>query len=243
MFEDPTFTITVTPIQPQIPSFHFVPLDGNDDGINSFYQPKSAVINKKEIYHVFYLNAQETIQARYKVFNSILRFNYIQSIRSSVLELELDTPDYDLLIMIPDYEFGLDFLLEALKLAPSLRVIRQEMKPRWVQAIVPDFKLKGNIFLTNDLQNMGILEVFEPSRADFSPMTNESDIYVKHIEQSINVHLRTRPADQLKRHIGPFNRPIEVSVNHPFLFFIVDKEIDVAIMAGRVLNPVNVRIH
>lgn len=41
---------------------------------------------------------------------------------------------------------------------------------------------------------------------------------------------------------GPQMQPIQISVNHPFIFFIVDRDLDVAVMAGRILNPLNVRI-
>lgn len=46
---------------------------------------------------------------------------------------------------------------------------------------------------------LGICDIFEPNRADFRPMTDEKGIYVKHIEQSINVHIRTNPINQLRR--------------------------------------------
>lgn len=46
---------------------------------------------------------------------------------------------------------------------------------------------------------MGVCDIFEPNRADFRPMTDEKGIYVKHIEQSINVNIRTHPINQLKR--------------------------------------------
>jgi serine protease inhibitor len=34
----------------------------------------------------------------------------------------------------------------------------------------------------------------------------------------------------------------EINVNYPFLYFIMDKEIDMAIIGGRILNPLNARI-
>lgn len=46
---------------------------------------------------------------------------------------------------------------------------------------------------------MGVCDLFEPNRADFRPMTEEKGIYAKHIEQSINVNIRTHPINQLKR--------------------------------------------
>lgn len=41
---------------------------------------------------------------------------------------------------------------------------------------------------------------------------------------------------------GPQTSPIQISVNHPFLFFVIDRDLDIAVMAGRILNPLNVRI-
>lgn len=45
---------------------------------------------------------------------------------------------------------------------------------------------------------MGINDIFEPARADFTPMTEDALIYAKHIEQSININIRTQSLQQLK---------------------------------------------
>ncbi|XP_030376388.1 uncharacterized protein LOC115625479 [Scaptodrosophila lebanonensis] len=199
--------------------------------------------NTDVISHVFYLGSQQIVHTTFKVYNAVLYFKYFEHLKISALELELDTPEYNLMILLPDYHMDIVAAAASLKLGPTLRLMRKQLKPRWVQAIIPDFKLHGTMFLTNDLQNMGICDIFEPSRADFRPMTGEREqIYVRHIEQAINVSIRTRPINQLKRNYGAQTKPIQISVNHPFLFFIVDRDLDVAVMAGRILNPLNVRI-
>ena len=48
-----------------------------------------------------------------------------------------------------------------------------------------------------ELFQMGILDIFEPTRADFSPMTEMRGIYTRHIEQSVNVNIRTHSNDHL----------------------------------------------
>ncbi|XP_018799398.1 PREDICTED: uncharacterized protein LOC108975391 [Bactrocera latifrons] len=198
--------------------------------------------NTDVISHVFYLGNQQLVHTTFKVYNAVLYFKYFEDLKMSALELELDTPDYNLIILLPDAPVDLISTTASLGLGPSLRLMRKQLKPRWVQAIIPDFKLHGIIFLTNDLQNMGVCDIFEPNRADFRPMTEEKGIYVKHIEQSINVNIRTHPINQLKRNYGPQTSPIQISVNHPFLFFVIDRDLDIAVMAGRILNPLNVRI-
>lgn len=45
---------------------------------------------------------------------------------------------------------------------------------------------------------MGITDIFEPSRADFSPMTAEAGIYAKHIEQTIALNIRTHTNNNLR---------------------------------------------
>ncbi|EDX13542.1 GD18658 [Drosophila simulans] len=181
--------------------------------------------NTDVISHVFYLVNQQVVHTTFKVYNAVLYYKYFEHLKMSVLELEWTHRT-----------------AASLKLGPTLRLMRKQLKPRWVQAIIPDFKLHGTMFLTNDLQNMGICDVFEPNRADFRPMTEEKGVYVRHIEQSIDVTIRTHPINQLKRNYGAQSKPIQISVNHPFLFFIVDRDLDVAVMSGRILNPLNVRI-
>nr|XP_016935386.2 uncharacterized protein LOC108013891 [Drosophila suzukii] len=198
--------------------------------------------NTDVISHVFYLGNQQVVHTTFKVYNAVLYYKYFEHLKMSVLELELDTPEYNLMILLPDYHTDIVAAAASLKLGPTLRLMRKQLKPRWVQAIIPDFKLHGTMFLTNDLQNMGICDVFEPNRADFRPMTDEKGVYVRHIEQSIDVTIRTHPINQLKRNYGAQTKPIQISVNHPFLFFIVDRDLDVAVMSGRILNPLNVRI-
>ncbi|XP_067615646.1 uncharacterized protein Spn85F isoform X2 [Eurosta solidaginis] len=110
--------------------------------------------NTDVISHVFYLATQELIHTTFKVYNAVLYFKYFEDLKISVLELELDTPNYNLMILLPDYQIDLISSTASLELAPPLRLMRKQLKPRWVQAIIPDFKLHGTTFLTNDLQNL-----------------------------------------------------------------------------------------
>lgn len=45
---------------------------------------------------------------------------------------------------------------------------------------------------------MGIMDIFEPSKADFRIMTEQSGIYTKHIEQSIKINIKTHANNQLR---------------------------------------------
>lgn len=45
---------------------------------------------------------------------------------------------------------------------------------------------------------MGITDIFEPSRADFSLLADDKSIYVRNVEQTININIRTQTTQQLK---------------------------------------------
>ncbi|XP_050087974.1 uncharacterized protein LOC126572593 [Anopheles aquasalis] len=216
---------------------------------NPFFQqpaPDAYRLLDDTIEHNFYLSETEIVRVPYKVYNTILKYAYIERLHSTVIELELDSEDYRLLLILPDYEFGLGNVLKLLQIGdnvPNLRDITSQMSATWVKTIVPKFNLKGSIVLTSDLQNLGINDIFEPARADFSLMTDDSSIYAKHIEQSININIRTHSLQQLKRFTSLYKNPVELAVNYPFLFCILDNELDLALMVGRILNPLNSRIH
>ena len=110
--------------------------------------------NSDVISHVFYLNNQHIIYTTFKVYNAVLYYKYFDHLRMSVLELELDSTEYNLIILLPDYNTELATAASSLRSAPKLRIMRKQLKPKWVQAIIPDFKLDGTMFLTNDLQNV-----------------------------------------------------------------------------------------
>lgn len=113
--------------------------------------------NTDVISHVFYLNNQHVIYTTFKVYNAVLYYKYFEHLRLSVLELELDTMEYNLMILLPDYNTDLVTAAQSLRSGPKLRVMRKQLKPKWVQAIIPDFRLHGTMFLTNDLQNVSVL--------------------------------------------------------------------------------------
>lgn len=112
--------------------------------------------NSDTVEHIFYLNEHETIRVPFKIYDTIMKFCHIESLQASVIEIDLDTDFYNLIIIIPDYLDGLGILANKLRShdASTLRRIRNQMDFYWVKTIVPKFSLKGNTILTNDLQNV-----------------------------------------------------------------------------------------
>ena len=113
-------------------------------------------MNSDTVEHIFYLNDFDTVRVPFKIYDSVMKYAHVDSLEASILEIDLDTDYYNLIIIVPDHHDGLRDLTNKLRLhEPStLRRIRNVMKFYWVKTIVPKFNLKGNTILTNDLQNV-----------------------------------------------------------------------------------------
>lgn len=112
--------------------------------------------NADTVEHIFYLNDYDTVRVPFKIYDSVMKFAHVEALQASVLEIDLDTEYYNLIIIVPDHHDGLGDLTNRLSLheASTLRRIRNAMEFHWVKTIVPKFNLKGNTILTNDLQNV-----------------------------------------------------------------------------------------
>lgn len=113
-------------------------------------------VNTDSVDHLFYLDEYEEIRVPYKIYDTIMKFAYIESLHASAIEIDLDTDFYTLIILMPEHPSALAALVEKLCLhdANLLRHIRGQLDYQWVKTIVPKFSLKGNTLLTNDLQNV-----------------------------------------------------------------------------------------
>lgn len=198
-------------------------------------------VNSDTVEHIFYLNDFDSVRVPFKIYDSVMKYAHVESLEASVLEIDLDTEYYNLIIIVPDHPDGLRDLTNKLRLhEPStLRRLRNAMEFYWVKTIVPKFNLKGNTILTNDLQNvsasiykfvrinsyagffslrtfhdswkrflrltttahsikMGMNDIFEPTKADFTQLADDKTLYVKNVEQMININIRTQTTQQLK---------------------------------------------
>ncbi|XP_065171730.1 uncharacterized protein [Atheta coriaria] len=179
----------------------------------------------------------------FMTYDTILPFYYIRSLDAMALSFPLDSNMYYLLLVLPLDPHGIDKLVYEMRKATSLRNIVEKLQYTHVKAVIPSFMLKGYVVLTPTLQKLCIRKIFEPRHANFSPMTPERNLYVTNIEQAVTVTIRNYvdPASHSARNLDHY-RPTEFRADHPFLYFVMDSQIHVNLMAGKIINPLNSRI-
>ncbi|CAK9824579.1 Zan [Anthophora retusa] len=216
-----------------------------DLGIWKPYSPnlnEASVRDSTEI--SFLVNGCDVSSVTASRYFAVLPFAYFPSLHAVALEFPLDDPRYNILLMMATDRRDTYRLARDLG-GKSLRLLRKQLQATWVRATIPSFMLRGFVTLTSFLQRLGILDVFEPRAADLSPMTPDLGVYARDVQQSIGVNIRNyMKPDRTHSRNGLFERagPVPFTVVHPFLYFIVDAETSVALIAGRVNDPLNSRI-
>ncbi|CAH1183121.1 unnamed protein product [Phaedon cochleariae] len=187
------------------------------------------------------------VQGRYKEYNvNFMRYNTmlpacdVAHLDARALKFPLDRKEYYLLILLPNRDNGVDKLVRDLRFNGDLRQIVDGLRTMHVDVTIPSFKMSGYVRLTPLFQRLGIKQVFEPNQADFTPMTDQKQIYVTSIEQAITVNIKHYV--DIESMIPKNSYLWEFKANHPFLFFVMDSELQVSLMSGKVTNPLNTRI-
>ncbi|XP_046976397.1 uncharacterized protein LOC124542498 [Vanessa cardui] len=193
--------------------------------------------------NMFLVNGLRNIQVTYMQYDSVLEHAYLPHLEASALRLPLDSERYYLLVILPARRGSgeLTRLLARMARESDLSDVYAALHPRRVRAVVPSFIVKGHVTLTTDLQKLGIHDVFEPRQHDFTPMTPQAGVYVRSIEQAVSVAIRKYQPDVKNRYVASRN-PVLFSATHPFLYFVMDSSIHVALMAGKMVDPLNTRI-
>ncbi|XP_043265570.1 uncharacterized protein LOC122405123 [Colletes gigas] len=216
----------------------------------------------------FLVNGCDVSSVTASRYFAVLPFAYFPSLHAVALEFPLDDPRYNILLLMATDRRDTYRLARDLG-GKSLRLLRKQLQATWVRATIPSFMLRGFVTLTSFLQRLGIVDVFEPRAADLSLMTPDLGVYARDVQQSIGVNIRNYmkpdrthsrespksdpplivpPRRDYYRYYHPGNGlferagPVPFTAVHPFLYFIVDVETSVALIAGRVNDPLNSRI-
>ncbi|OBB94558.1 hypothetical protein A5781_02235 [Mycobacterium sp. 852002-30065_SCH5024008] len=132
----------------------------------------------------------------------------------------------------------------------QLRAVRNSMDDAWfrnlafvqgpVSLSLPKFRISwGPEEFKETLAAMGMPRAFDQNRADFSHITTDEILYIPHVLQKAFVGIDefgTEAAAVSTVIGGGFGEVEEVTVDHPFLFAIVDKT-GAVVFAGQVLDP------
>lgn len=167
-------------------------------------------------------------------------FGYAEGDGYQAVELRYDGGELSMVILLPQldqfeaFEGSLD--------AQQVDGIIGRLEHRQVALTMPQFEFESSFSLRETLAMMGMPVAFSGG-ADFSGMTGNRDLFIADVvhkafvsvdEAGTEAAAATAVVMQLTAVPGV---PVEVTVDHPFIFLIRDIETDAILFVGRVVNP------
>jgi serpin B len=169
------------------------------------------------------------------------RFGYAEGEGYQAVELPYVGDEMSMVNMLPaaerfdQFESSLD--------AERVRAITEQIERQNVTLTMPKFEFESKFGLADTLAGMGMSDAFSPEEADFSGIDGAENLFITDVVHKAFVSVDeagTEAAAATGVVMGVTSapaEPVEVTVDHPFIFLIRDVETGAILFVGRVLNP------
>jgi serpin B len=168
-------------------------------------------------------------------------FGYTTGDGYQAVELQYDGGELSMVILLPD-PGEYDSFEDQLNVENTNEIINR-LQYTQVALAMPKFEFESEFKMKDTLSRMGMPVAFSPS-ADFSGMTGGKELYIDQVihkafvsvdeagteaaaATAVDMKLTSMPAE-----------PVNVTIDHPFIFLIRDIETGTILFVGRVMNPV-----
>ena len=167
-------------------------------------------------------------------------FGYAEGDGYQAVELPYDGNELSMVILLPRadqfqaFEGALD--------AQRVSTILTSLERRSVALTMPGFEFESEFSLRETLAAMGMPIAFSMG-ADFSGMTGNYELFIAEVVHKAFVSVDESGTEAaaatavMMQLTGMPERPVEVTVDHPFIFLIRDVKTDSILFIGRVVNP------
>ncbi|NTV29358.1 MAG: serpin family protein [Candidatus Omnitrophica bacterium] len=167
-------------------------------------------------------------------------FRYGEDSETQLLELPYIGRKFSMLIILPRVASAFSVLEKNLTPA-SFEQYLTKLRLRKIHVEIPRFKAETTLRLNSALQALGVTDAFDDSRADFSGMDGNRDLYISQVlhKACVEVDEGGPDAGALARHAAA-DRAAQLPVfraDHPFLFMVRDNATGSILFLGRVIDP------
>uniref|UniRef100_A0A8C5JXC0 Serine (or cysteine) peptidase inhibitor, clade B (ovalbumin), member 12 n=1 Tax=Jaculus jaculus TaxID=51337 RepID=A0A8C5JXC0_JACJA len=175
------------------------------------------------------------------------RIGFIEELQTQILEMKYTLGHLSMFILLPprseDNMKGLRELENKISHENILTWSSSEnMSEEPVDISFPQFILEGSYDLNSLLQDMGIIDIFDETKADLSGISQSPNLYLSKIIHKSFVEvdeIGTQAAAASGAVAAEKSLPswVEFNANHPFIFFIRHNKTQTILFYGRVCSP------
>lgn len=174
-------------------------------------------------------------------------FSNIRELQARVIELSYGNENrLSMLIMLPNPGVSLEDMFTNFKnvnldkFFEELRVSKEEYSDDEVDCLIPRFKIKSDIDLTNVLKSgMGIEDVFDQSLAQL-PHMSRTPMYVSKVVHKAEIEVTEDGTEAAAVTAAEFSNRIGVvqfQANRPFTYLIIEKVTNTIVFGGFYRTP------
>ena len=167
-------------------------------------------------------------------------FGYAEGRGYQAVELPYDGSELSMVVLLP--ASGQFKAFEDSLNAQQVNEIIGRLEPRRVSLTMPKFEFESSFNLKETLAGMGMPTAFSES-ADFSGMTGNRELFIADVVHKAFVSVdeagteATAATAVVMEMTAVPGTPVEVTIDHPFVFLIRDIETGAILFVGRVVNP------
>lgn len=168
-------------------------------------------------------------------------FGYAAGNNYKAVELPYDGRELSMVVLLPSADQFKSF--ESALTGQQVKTIIQNLKNQQVILTMPKFNFESQFSLKPTLSTMGMPVAFT-DQADFSGMNGRKDLSISDVIHKAFVSVDengTEAAAATGVIVGVTSAPLEpiqVTLDHPFIFLIRDIQTGTILFVGRVVNPV-----
>ncbi len=194
---------------------------------------------KQQFRHIdtypFFVDENETVDVE-MMHDEIKNVSYYEDDDWQVIALPYKDGDLRMVVFLPKNRSYLPELNET-----TFARVLSNMENRKMDVYLPKIELFCSYNLIPLMKKMGINTLFDPNEANLTGISDDP-LYISVMRQKSFVKVDEKGTEAAAVTVAVGRLALAPSsifmANHPFLFFIVDRESGLILFAGRVMNPV-----
>jgi serpin B len=173
-------------------------------------------------------------------------FKYYKDKNYSALEIPYGNGNMNMLIILPDSSENVNQLLSRVD-ETMLNQLNAGFAYKEVNLHLPRFEINYNVSLNNSLKDLGMIDAFDSSAADFSGISKTMKLYISDVLQKTYIKVEEEGTEAaavtsvgiiMTTSLNHESHIIVFNVDHPFIFLITEKNSGALLFAGKIVNPV-----
>ncbi|XP_006017776.1 antithrombin-III isoform X1 [Alligator sinensis] len=192
----------------------------------------------------FYKVGGETCQVPMMYQEAKFHYAVVQNNRVHILELPYKGDNITMVLILPDRD-RLLLDVERELTSEKLQEWLSSMKEILLSVYLPRFRIEDSFSLKENLQKMGLLDLFKPKAAKLPGIVadNRTDLYVSDAFHKAFLEVNEEGSEAaavtavtISGRSFPLNKVV-FNANRPFLLFIREAALNTIIFMGRIANP------